>query len=220
MRSFRGAVLAMALFATPMPALAATLGLDITVDGAAGIDVQNSFTIGWAVDVTTPVRVTALGVWDEFSEGLEVSAPVGLWTGTGTLLASTTVPAGSGADIAVPSVLGAGQWLFEDIPDVVLPVGHYVLGLATVADETVFRAFQDGIILDPALANFDSAKFAVGSSLQFPDLDGSPGLDIGLFGPDFLLEPVTAPAPLPASLALFGLGLLGCGARGGIRKLG
>ena len=221
MRGVGGAVLlvAFALLAAPLSAAAATLGVDITGDGVAGVN-PVAFTIGWAVDVTTPVRVTALGAWDEGSDGLNVSAPVGLWTGTGTLLASTTVPAGSGADIAVPSVLGAGQWLFEDIPDVVLPVGHYVLGLVTVADETVFRAFQDGIVLDPALANFDSAKFAVGSSLQFPNLDGSPDLDIGLFGPDFLLEPVTAPAPLPASLALFGLGLLGFGARWAIRKLG
>ena len=216
MRGFRGAVLAMLLLASPLPALAASLGLDITVDGAPSTIPDNSFTIGWAVDVTTPVRVTALGVWDEGSNGLNVSAPVGLWTGTGTLLASTTVPAGSGADLAVPSVLGAGQWLFEDITDVVLPVGHYVLGSVSFADETIIRASQHAIELDTALANFDSSKFVFGSTLQFPNSDLA-GFDLGLFGPNFLLEPVT-PTPLPTSLLLVGLGLLGLGVRRAIRR--
>lgn len=210
-------VAALILILAPLPAAAASLGIDIAGNGVAGPNPDASFTIGWAVEVVTPVRVTALGVWDENSNGLEVSTPVGLWTATGTLLASTTVPA-SGADIAVPSVLGAGQWLFEDIADVVLPAGVYVLGSVTIEDQTVFRAFQDDVILDPALVNFDSAKFAVGATLQFPGLDGSPLLDNGLFGPNFLLEPVTAPAPLPASLALLVLGLLGLGARLVIRR--
>ena len=222
MRRAGGAVLLVtfALLAAPLPAAAATLGVDITTNGLAETS-ATSFTLGWAVDVITPVRVTALGVWDEGSNGLQQSHAVGLWTGSGTLLASTTVPAGSGADSAVPSALGAGQWLFEDISDVVLQVGHYVLGSVSTGDE--FRAFQGGIILDDALANLDSGKFAVGGNLQFPNLDEADfGIadEFSLFGPDFLLEPVTTPAPLPASLALFGLGLLAFGARWAIRKLG
>ena len=218
MRGFRGAVLAMALLAMPLPALAASLAIDINGNGIAGPDVNSSFTIGWAVEVKTPARVTALGVWDEGSNGLEVGTPVGLWTAAGALLASTTVPAGSGADIAVPSVLAAGQWLFEDIADVDLAPGFYVLGSVIIEDVTVFRANQEDVILNPALANFDSAKFAVGANLQFPNSDASPGSDNGFFGPNFLLEPVRA--PLPDSLALLGLGLLGFGARRAIRKRG
>lgn len=214
MRGFQGAVLAMALLATP--ALAASLGVDITGAGIAG---QNpvAFTIGWGVDVVSPVRVTALGIWDEGSNGLLVSHEVGLWNGTGTLLASTTVPAGTAAT-PVPSVQGDGQWLFEDIADIVLPVGHFVLGSTSTGDD--FRANQAGFILDPDLANFDPAQFAVGANLQFPDLDAEGQLGISLFGPNFLLEPVVTPVPLPASLALLGLGLLGFGARRAIRKRG
>ena len=217
MRGFRGALLAVALLATPLPAVAAaTLGLDISGNGVAGVD-ATPFTIGWAVDVTTPVRVTALGVWDEDSNGLLASHAVGLWTGAGTLLASTTVPAGTGADSAVPSSSGAGQWLFEDIAEVVLPAGHFVLGSTSAGDE--FRAFQDGIILDPALANFVPGQFEVGANLQFPDLVTTER-GISFFGPSFLLEPVVISVPLPASLALLGLGLLGFGARCVIRKRG
>ena len=217
MRRFRGAILAMALLATPAPALAASLGVDITGAGIAG---QNpvAFTIGWGVDVVSPVRVTALGIWDEGSNGLLASHAVGLWNGTGTLLASTTVPAGTAADTAVPSVQGDGRWLFEDIADIVLPIGHFVLGSTSTGDD--FRANQAGFILDPDLANFDPAQFAVGANLQFPDLDAEGQLGISLFGPNFLLEPVVTPVPLPASLALLGVGLLGFGARRAIRKRG
>ena len=216
MRGFRGAVLAMALLATAPPALAASLGVDITGAGVAG---QNpvAFTIGWGVDVVSPVRVTALGIWDEGSNGLLVTHEVGLWNGSGALLASTTVSAGTAAT-PVPSVQGNGQWLFEDIPDIILPVGHFVLGSTSAGDD--FRANQAGFILDPDLANFDPAQFAVGANLQFPDLDAEGSLGISLFGPNFLLEPVVTPVPLPASLALLGLGLLGFGARRAIRKPG
>lgn len=217
MRKFRGAVLAMALLAAPPPALAASLGIDITGAGIAGQN-PTAFTIGWGVDVVSKVRVTALGIWDEGSNGLLVSHAVGLWNGTGTLLASTTVPAGTAADTAMPSVQGDGEWLFEDIADIILPVGHFVLGSTSTGDD--FRANQAGFILDPDLANFDPAQFAVGANLQFPDLDAQDTLGISLFGPNFLLEPVVTPVPLPGSLALLGLGLLGFGARRVIRTRG
>ncbi|HKZ06669.1 MAG TPA: PEP-CTERM sorting domain-containing protein [Methylomirabilota bacterium] len=217
MHCMKRVVLAAAFVAmlAPPPAVAASLGIDITGEGIAG---QNpvAFTIGWGVDVIAPVRVTALGIWDEGSNGLLVSHAVGLWTGAGTLLASTTIPAGSAADIAVPSVQGDGRWLFEDIADLILPVGHYVLGSTSAGDD--FRANQDGVILDPSLANFDPAQFAVGAALQFPDQDAQAQLGLSLFGPNLLLEQVTAPAPLPASLALIGLGLLGLGARRAVRR--
>lgn len=207
-------VAAFVLIVTPLPAAAASLGLDITGNGIAG---QNpvDFTIGWGVDVIVPVRVTALGIWDQGSNGLQVGHAVGLWTGSGALLASTTVPAGSAADFAVPSVQGQGRWLFEDIADLVLPVGHYVLGSTSAGDD--FRANQDGFILNSALANFDPAQFEVGSTLQFPDLDAQAVLGISLFGPNFLLEPVTVPTPVPAALVLVGLGFLGLGVRQAIR---
>ena len=188
----------------PVTATAASLGVDITSNGPqGGAFISPVFTIGLAVDVTTPIRVTALGVWDEGSNGLRESHPVGLWTGAGTLLASSTIPAGAGADAAVGSALGLGRWLFEDIAPLTLAPGHYVMGSVSGIDE--FRSLQGSIALNPALANFDSSKFAAGSSLQFPDQDEGFSA-FSLFGPNLLLEPVAAPVPLPAPLVLVALG--------------
>lgn len=205
-------VVAFVLMLTPLPAAAASLGLDITGGPEGGVD-ANSFTIGWGVTVTTAIRVTALGVWDEDANGLQASHGVGLWTAAGALLASTTVPSGSGADTAVGSTSGAGRWLFEDIADVVLQPGNYVLGSTSFGDE--FRADQNGVVLDPTLAGFDAGKFHFGSALEFPEQD-TDLRGISFFGPNFLVEQVvTPPVPLPAPLVLvaLGLGLLGLGAR-------
>jgi hypothetical protein len=200
-----------ALILSPLTVAAASLGVDITSAGPNSLTpVDDRFTIGWAFDVTTPIRVTALGVWDEGADGLVEGHAVGLWSGTGTLLASTTVPAGLAADSAVTSALGLGQWLFESVTVLTLPVGHYVMGSESGDDP--FRTLQSAIALNAALANFDSSKFAFSPTLQFPDQDEGFS-DISLFGPNLLVEPVVAPAPLPASLALLGLGLLGLGVR-------
>jgi hypothetical protein len=206
-------VVAFVVMLTPLPAAAASLGLDITGGPEGGVD-PNPFTIGWGVTVINPVRVTALGVWDEELDGLLVSHAVGLWTATGTLITSTTVPAGTAADTTVASTSGVGRWLFEDIADVILQPGNYVLGSTSAGDD--FRASQNGVILDPNLASFDGSRFHFGANLQFPEqnIDG-----IGFFGPNFLLEPVpVTPTPLPASLALVGLGLLGWGVRQARRR--
>jgi hypothetical protein len=215
MLGFRGVVLAVALLLAPLPALAASLGVDITSNGANGQTVlDNRFTIGWAFDVTTPVRVTALGVWDEGANGLVEGHAVGLWTGTGTLLASTTVPAGLAADATAASALGLGQWLFEDIPALTLAVGHYVIG--SESGDDIFRSVQGSIALNALLANFDSGKFAFNPTLQFPDQDEAS--DFSLFGPNLLIEPLVVATPLPASLVLVGLGLLGWGVRRATRR--
>lgn len=56
---------------------------------------NSDFSIGWRFQVNTNIAITSLGVYDENSDGLNSSHPVGLYNDAGILLASVTVPSGT-----------------------------------------------------------------------------------------------------------------------------
>jgi Domain of unknown function (DUF4082) len=78
----------------PAPAVAIILspGAGEVLFPAGGSTLGFDFTMG-----ATSMFVDALGIWDADSDGFVDSHQVGLWTSSGTLLASATVPAGAGA---------------------------------------------------------------------------------------------------------------------------
>ena len=70
----------------------------------AGLTVGNEFV------VTNPmgISVTSLGIFDFGQDGLAVSHQVGIWNNVGTLLASITVPSGTGGTLV-------GNWRYIDL---------------------------------------------------------------------------------------------------------
>src|SRR5262245_12458608 len=99
------------LLTTAATTNASTLGLDITSN--TQVFAPGVFdNVGWQFSVSAPITIDGLGLFDVNPAGLAESHQVGLWTDSGTLLASATVTSGS---TSVASASAAGDWLFADI---------------------------------------------------------------------------------------------------------
>jgi opacity protein-like surface antigen len=65
----------------------------------SGNGTSSTSTRGYIFNVTQPVTVTGLSFFDLNSNGLNESHDVGLWSPSGSLLASATVPSGTAAPL-------------------------------------------------------------------------------------------------------------------------
>jgi len=165
--------------------------------------------------------LTALGVFDiQFfgkGDGLVEDHAVGLWSGAGTLLASVTVPSGTGATLVEsgatnPTGREVGGWRFVDLlTPVVLTPGSYLIGAfySGSADDYLFTLNSNIASRITSLSGISvtGGRSSPGGALTSP----GPG-NFAYFGPSFqVAEPPTA-APVPATAALLALGLAGMGA--------
>lgn len=80
--------------------IAADINDSTGVQGAFG---TNSQTLGYSFTLSQPYYVNSLGIWDTLGNGMAETHPVGLWTDTGTLLATVTIQSGT-ASTFVPTV--------------------------------------------------------------------------------------------------------------------
>jgi protein with PEP-CTERM/exosortase system signal len=139
--------------------------------------------------------VTQLGLWDEGSDGLNTSHDVNIWTSTGMLLATTTIPSGTGATLT-------DGFRYVSITPLLLSAGSYTIGAFYSPNSDNVRAFADTITTASGVT-YVGSRSALG--FGFPTGAGPP---MGTFGPNFQFGPASVP-DTGSTLSLLGFASLG-----------
>jgi hypothetical protein len=184
---------ALALLFTFANALPSTAAVDVPAVQTANTPLEQTFsqffgansngTIGWSFSVVgTDITVTSLGLYDSGGNGLADAHAVGLWTSGGTLLASATIPSGSGATLL-------GGYRYVAIAPVPLSAGQsYVIGAlypTQSGDNIIFNSTQTYVAPVSFGQSRQTGLNLTGTDpLTFPALNAS--LPQGIFGPNFL----------------------------------
>jgi hypothetical protein len=146
--------------------------------------------------VNTSIDVTALGLYDSSGTTLQISHDVGIYNQTTqTLVASTTVPAGSCGTLVDGfcfGVLGS---------PVLLNPGDYVSVLTMPADNGDLQFGLATSITTAGEITYLNSAFDVGANLHFPNPANNGDFAKGFAGPNFLFQ---AAVPEPAGVFLLG----------------
>jgi hypothetical protein len=169
-----------------------------TLRTGSNFTLGSSFTVG-----ANPVRVTSLGVWDSNSDGLAASKQVGIWDSTQTLVASATVPAGTGGTLV-------GEFRYTPITPIILSAntGYTVGAFYPTGDADQLHDHLNGS--NPATPTM-SSDFS-GYVARFDNAAGFSDPTGGTSGPAYVgpsFQYAVVPEPSSLALALAGAGLLG-----------
>ena len=161
------------------------------------------YTIGYEFTTSVTLDVNALAY---FNDGKGDNHEVGLWTSTGTLLASTTV-------LSTDPVQGHFQ--YDSIPVLVLAPGTYRIGGQYLGNGDPVPYLATGITTIPGYT-YVTDEQTEASGLNFPtnSTDGFYGQN-GILAVDFS---AVASVPEPGSLVLLSTGALAVVAYSGSRR--
>ena len=204
-KKYLGAVLAVVFTLGISPAYATPV---LTWTGG---DIVPPFSLqaigGWEFALSSSITIDGLGFWDHNSDGLVGDHEVGLWNSDGSmLLASTTVTNASSTPEA--NGAGPGRWLFNDINDLTLGVGSYVIGAFFTPNNSDVAGVRSVATTIPELTFVNARQEQQPVGLEFPSLV-IPQANAGVFGGNLRLK--DAAVPVPTTLYLLGLGALGLG---------
>lgn len=187
---------------TAWEAKASTINEAVEYASVNNLSDNRPFTLGYEFTTNATLDINALGFW---VDGQSNDHQVGIWTSTGTLLASTTV-------LSTDAITGNFRYSF--ITDLILAPGTYVIGGEYLGNNDPFPSDATGVTTIPEFTWVTDEQIN-GTGLNFPTdaTNGSYGPD-GILLVDFSVS--SAATPEPVSMLLTGAGLLGFGL---LRKL-
>jgi hypothetical protein len=171
------------------------------VGGFDTINPSGTYVYGWEFDVISDITVDQLAFYDAGQDGLAESHEIGIWDPLGSLLVSATIGAGGGAPLD-------GLFRLVDVVDTFLSMGSgYIIG-ATNVDVDRMRVDTVSLVVGPEIEWVTSRFTDSGGVLVRPTNTG--GRD-AYFGPSFTITENSGNVPVPGTVALIGLGLVGLG---------
>jgi Domain of unknown function (DUF4082)/PEP-CTERM motif len=190
-------LLSAAAFALAVPGVgsAATLGLDF-LPGNVGVTGSSDFTwtLGYEFTDLTATDVVGLATWNS---GVVGTIEIGLWTLSGTLLATADVTSAS-------PTIGSADWLYSAITPVALTPGTtYLVGSI---GETDYAYEVNPVSIDPSIS-YNHNAWAFGG-LTYPGNASSAGAEHAFYGGNVVLSSI----PEPSTWVMMGIGFAGLGA--------
>ncbi len=140
----------------------------------------------------TNVTVTQLGYIDTGADGLTQAHPIGFWSDGGTLLTSTSVPAGTVAPLV------DGFRYVPITPIALAPDTRYWVGAQVFTDETYLNQGSQASAAPFITVNAGTTFFRNGAGLNFPGGAGSSNGSSAVANFQYVV-------PEPASLTLLGV---------------
>jgi hypothetical protein len=189
----------------------ASTAIGLVTPGPEAIEAHR--TLGFEFSADNAQSITALGAYDSDRDGLSGTATVGVWDLFGNLLASATVPSGTGGTLD-------GDFRFVAITPLALTVGqHYVVGSWDEFDlQTNWGVGPNGgtAATNPNLSFYgDRFSNLGGGNPDFAYPDAGTGTHGARLGANFIVERTVSPAPGVPEPQTWALLMVGFGALGG-----